>query len=294
VRARGRAALLAWARGHAALLAWARGHAALLAWARGHAALLAGCGILAACAATRPPAPDAPAPDDASCAALAAVPPVEAACARDGAIRSLRARFRADVEAGGETRSADGVLAWQAPGSLRVKLFGLAGLTVYDAVWSGDATLVRGVVRQPLRDRTDVLALGPDEVPPGADADLSLVLWSLWQPRCATPPEPSVGARVALDASSGRASAREVDVGGGLVREEVLVRHAASGAGAAATERVVARYAAYECGTAPPLPRRIEIEAPASGWRARVTIVEQARDPVLDPELFAIPPAGAG
>jgi hypothetical protein len=258
---------------------------------RRRAALLAWCGALAACAATRPAAP--PSNDDASCARPAAPSPVVAACARDDGIRSLRARFRADVEASGESRSAEGVLAWQSPGALRVKLFTFAGLTVYDAVWSGDAALLRGVVRQPLRDRVDELRLGPDGVAPSADVDLSLVLWALWQPRCVAPPAPAGGTRLVLDASPARAVAREVEVTDGLVREEVLVRKPAAGAGGA-TERVVARYAAYDCSAAPPLPRRIEIEAPASGWRARVTILEQARDVVLDPELFALPPPGAG
>jgi hypothetical protein len=266
---------------------------------RRRAALLAWCGVLAACAAARPaPSPVAPPPDDPSCARQQPPSPAEAACARDGSIRSLRARFRAEVEASGAKRSAEGVLAWQAPGSLRVKLFTFAGLTVYDAVWSGDAAVLRGTVRQPLRGRTDDLRLGPHESAPGADADLSLVLWALWQPRCARPPEPSDAAgdpaRVVLDPAPARAEAREVSVVDGLVREEVLLRRSAGDGGTRATERVVVRYAAYDCSAAPALPRRIDIEAPASGWRARVTILEQARDVALDPELFALPPAGGG
>ncbi len=257
------------------------------------AAVLACCGVLAACSAVRrvPSATEAP-----PCPA-AATSPAAAACARDEGVRSLRARFRAEVETTSGTRDADGVLVWQAPGSLRVKLFTLAGLTVYDALWSGDETALRGLVRLPTEDRVENLTLAPGESAPSVDADLSLVLWALWRPRCAAPPAPAAAAngftRLALDASPARAQAREVLVADGLVREEVLVRGGVPGTERDAADRVVVRYEAYDCSAAPPLPQRLEIAAPVSGWRARVTILEQARNVELDPGPFAFPTASA-
>lgn len=214
---------------------------------------------------------------------------VEAICARDTAVDALRARFRAEVEGGGETRSAEGVLVWRSPGEMRVKLFTLAGITVYDAVLRGDAARVRGTVRQPLADRVQSFDLGPGETEASIDVDLALVLWSLWQPRCALAPaavDEGSGA-YRLDARSARGTGREVTVHEGEIREEVLLRATPSGG----SERVVARYEGYDCAAAPPLPRRIALAAPASGWRARVTILEQARNVALDDALFALPEA---
>ena len=236
--------------------------------------------IAASCAATRPAAPVA------ECAAVAQQAVHAALCGRDEGVRSLQARFRAEVDANGTKRTAEGVLVWRAPGSLRVKLFTLAGLTVYDALWTGDGLQLRGVVRQPLADRDETFTLGPADVPDAPDADLSLVLWSLWQPRCTRSPEMAANATYVLDPAPARATARSVRVSNGAIREETLVRTRADGT----LDTVVARYAGYDC-AATPLPQRVDIEAPASGWRARVTIVEQTRDVTLDDGLFALPDA---
>lgn len=237
--------------------------------------------LAAGCTATRP-APPLP-----ECAAVAATSPLAATCDRDAGVRSVQARFRAEVEAGGSTRTAEGVLVWRAPGALRVKLFTLAGLTVYDALWVGDAGRLRGVVRQPLAGRDDAFDLGPGEGVASPEADLSLVLWSLWAPRCARAPEPHGGDGFTLDPEHARAAARVVEVRDGAVRTETVTRRRTTDG---TLETVVARYAEYDCG-APPLPRRVAIEAPQSGWRARVTIVDQARDVTLDDALFAVPAA---
>lgn len=234
----------------------------------------------AGCTATRPAA------QLAECPAVARQPAHAALCGRDDAVHSLQARFRAEVEASGTKRTAEGVLVWRAPGSLRVKLFTLAGITVYDALWTGDGRRLRGVVRQPLTGRDETFTLGPTDVPDAADADLSLVLWSLWQPRCTRSPEMAANATWVLDPSPARATGRSVRVAGGAIREETLVRTRADGK----LESVVARYADYDC-EATPLPHRVDVEAPASNWRARVTIVEQARDVALDDGLFALPAA---
>jgi hypothetical protein len=153
-------------------------------------------------------------------------------------------------------------------------------------VWVGDAGRLRGVVRQPLSGGEEAFALGPSDVPDSPDADLSLVLWSLWQPRCTRSPELVANATYVLDGTPARAAARSVRLAGGAVREETLVRTGRDGA----VERIVARYADYDCG-ATPLPRRVHVEAPASGWSARVTILEQAIDVALDDGLFLVPDA---
>lgn len=237
--------------------------------------------LVAACSASRPAPPPA-----VECASIAQQTAPEAICGRDDGVRSLQARFRAEVDANGTTRSAEGVLVWRAPGDLRVKLFTLAGITVYDALWTGDAHRLNGVVRQPLADRDETFVLAPSDVPAAADADLSLVLWSLWQPRCRRSPELVAHATYVLDPSPARAAGRSIRIADGAIREETLVRTRSNGT----VERVVARYADYDCATTP-LPRRVTIEAPASGWRARVTILEQSRDVTLDDGLFALPAA---
>ena len=75
--------------------------------------------------------------------------PEDAVCASDESIRSLRARFRAVVTTSDAKRSAEGVLVMQRPGALRVKLFTLAGFTVYDAIWHMRS---RGIRRLPVVD----------------------------------------------------------------------------------------------------------------------------------------------
>jgi hypothetical protein len=248
-------------------------------------ALLAALG--AACTASRPSSPGPqPTPASDACPALAEVTPQAVACARDGAVRALQARFRAEVVAGDDVRTAEGVLVWRAPGALRVKLFTLAGITVYDALWVGDGDRLRGIVRQPLSGGDATFDLAPGELPDASDADLSLVLWSLWQPRCTRPPL-AAGDAIELDPAAARADQRTVRVQEGRIVEETLRRTRSGGR----TELVVARYAGYDCAAAP-LPRQVEIAAPDAGWRARVTIVEQVRDPVVDDGLFALP-AGA-
>ncbi|HEY8516739.1 MAG TPA: hypothetical protein VIS07_14620 [Candidatus Binatia bacterium] len=256
-----------------------------LAWLAAALAVAA----LAGCAARRPAtsgdgAAAGDATQGAACPDLSSRSVEEAICERDR-VRSLRARFRADVQTSDATRTAEGVLVFRAPGSLRVKLFTLAGLTVYDATWVGDEQRVRGVVHQPLSGGSRTFDLKAGDVLDSPEGDLALVLWALWRPRCPTPPAAS-GTEARVDAAAARAQDRRVVVVSGAVREEILVR---SGAGAdPAGDHVVARYADYDCSAQPPLPRRISLEAPARGWRAEVTILEQARDVPLDDALFEV------
>jgi hypothetical protein len=245
--------------------------------------------VLAGCAATRPGPPP-----QVGCPASAVLGPEAAICARDDGVSSLRARFRAEVRAGDASRTAEGVLVWRKPGELRVKLFTLAGLTVYDALWVGDEQRVRGLVRQPLADRAETFDLGPGDIVEPPEGDLALVLWALWRPRCSAPPARNGDlGRFQLDAAPARALRREVVIASGVVQEEVLVRRRAGGT---VEDRVVARYGDYDCAQEPPLPRRISVEAPSRGWRAQVTIVEQVRNEPLDDGLFDLgePPVDDG
>ncbi|MEW6269883.1 MAG: hypothetical protein AB1689_11375 [Thermodesulfobacteriota bacterium] len=262
----------------------------MTSWPAAPAWLVLAAVLLAGCAARRP----AP-PSGAQCPGLASLPPADAICARDEGVRSLRARFRAAVQTPDASRTAEGVLVFRAPGALRVKLFTLAGLTVYDAVWVGDEQRVRGVVRQPLAGTVEEFDLGPGEVLGSTEGDLALVLWALWRPRCAAPPSPGGesdgAAHFLLDPATARALERQVTVASGAVQHELLLR---ADAGGGPGDRVVARYADYECRAQPPLPLRISVEAPARGWRAEVTILEQARNVSLDDGLFEIGEGASG
>jgi len=216
---------------------------------------------------------------------------VEAICARDGAVRALQARFRSTVRAGDRTREAEGVLLLQGPGAVRVKLFTLAGLTVYDALWVGDARAVEGAVSLPLEAKSFRVRLRPGEPVPDPTVGVSLALWALWQQRCAEPPAQVADrpGRFELDPATAQAARREVAVGNGEVVEELVVRPAAPGA---PEDAVAARYADPDCTLRFPLPRRIEMSAPAQGWRAEVKILAIDEDPELDPRLFVLPDAG--
>jgi len=181
----------------------------------------------------------------------------------------------------------------QRPGALRVKLFTLAGFTVYDALWVGSGEVLNGYVALPLEDREIEVAVAPGEPVVDPEVGLSLALWSLWQPRCAVPPTPDARrpGRFALDPTSARAESREVAVAHGEVEEEVLIPGGGLGV---AGGRVIARYSETDCSLAVPLARRVLLEAPEQGWTADVRILEVEENPVLDARLFAPPSRGSG
>lgn len=238
-------------------------------------------------------APAVPGKEGASdCAAFAERPALAAICARDGAFPSLRARFRSSVEIAGERRDAEGVLARRGD-AMRIKLFTLAGLTVYDALWVGEPGGVRGHVELPLANRSIDAHASATEPVSDPEVSLSLTLWALWQSRCASRPAPEASEpeRFRLDPAPALATSREAVVRAGEIREEVLVRASASGA---SEDRVVARYEDIDCSLSAPLPRRIELEAPAQGWRASVRILEIEENAELDPRLFESAKARSG
>jgi hypothetical protein len=224
----------------------------------------------------------------------AAMPePAAAICGADR-LRTVRARFRAKVAIGGEETVTDGVLLVRRPGAIRVKLFGIAGFTVHDATWRGDASLVRGRVDGLDRDRPLSLAQTPDRPAEDAAARFSLVLWSLWQPRCLRAPRPvaAAPATYALDPASAQARSREVSLSGGAVAgerlvlangDDVAVAYSGDGSGS-----VVPAGVAMPAGSTP-LPRRIEIAMPSAGWTAAVEVSEYDVDEPLDEGLFALP-----
>ncbi|HVO28227.1 MAG TPA: DUF4292 domain-containing protein [Candidatus Margulisiibacteriota bacterium] len=91
---------------------------------RGSGVLL-GAAFLAACSArvAEPPAADTERTPEAAYAAVRQ---------QEAAIRTLRARFRAAVRRGTETRIADGVLVVKKPDRFRLRLLSPFGLTVFD------------------------------------------------------------------------------------------------------------------------------------------------------------------
>jgi hypothetical protein len=198
-------------------------------------------------------------------------------------LRSVRARFRADVDVGGRNTVADGILLVRRPGAIRVKLFGIAGFTVHDAIWRGDSSRVRGRVSGIDREEPLDLVQTPRQPVEEPAARFSLVLWSLWQPRCARPPAPVTAApeTFALDPASAQARSREVRLVGEDVVGETLV--------SAEGDTVVVAYSDFEPRFGLSLPRRIDLEVPAAGWTAAVAVSEYEVDEALDDAIFALP-----
>jgi len=241
--------------------------------------VLAACAALIACAAR---APQPPAPSRSSCAAFESAPPAERICREDGGIETLQARFRADVTIGDESRSSEGVLLVRRPGALRVKLFGIGGMTVHDALWVAEGSSVRGVVRRPFDGEPLVLELRPGERPTEPEAGLSFALWALWRERCARTPRAGADGWLDLDPASAHAAVRQVRVGATGVEAERVVWQE----GAPASEVIRVHYAVRDCSLALPLPTSIEMVASPQGWRASVRILEQKLNLELDENLF--------
>lgn len=254
-------------------------------WAAARILVFGGLIGLLGCAAQRPwtgVRPTAPCPDVAG-------NEMERVCLEDRAIETLQARFRATVVVDGEVRSADGILLVRRPDAVRVKLFGLAGMTVHDAVWVGDTDSVRGFIRRPLSGPPITVELKPGDDLDQPEAELSLALWSLWRPRCATVPTAVAAGPgwLRLDPYSAHATARDVRVGPLGVDEERLVRAAGEN-----PDMVEVRYLDRDCGLTGMLPTRIEMASEARGWRATVRILKQEENVELDDALFALPAAG--
>jgi hypothetical protein len=205
-----------------------------------------------------PATPESAAGPAASPAAPGGDPILRSVCARDDQLRTLVSRFTSTVHDPQGTRTAEGVLLVKQPGALRFKLFTFAGLTVYDAIWVGDAHAARGVVRLPLQDRSVVLELdgaagstapatddraagsavtapAPDDRGAAApEVQLSYALWMLWQPRCARPP--LIMSLAAERAPSGAASP---EMAGGSEGAPAITRLALDPASAHAQSRTL-------------------------------------------------------
>jgi hypothetical protein len=242
---------------------------------------LFGCGAVAGWAphATEP----SRAPTDTSDAGrpAGATAAASAVCAVDE-LQSVRARFRATVVTADGRSEADGVLLVRRPGALRVKLFGLAGFTVHDATWNGDASRVRGRVEGFGRDEALRLVQTPDRPIEDPAARLSLVLWSLWQARCARSPAPTdVPDTFALDPGPAQVRSRGVDLVAGAVQEERLRW--------SSDDEIAVHYRDYDRALAVPLPRRIDFTMPGADWTAEVQVSEYVLNESLPEALFELP-----
>lgn len=216
--------------------------------------------------------------------------PVERVCREDAAVETLQARFRATVEVDGAPQISDGVLLVRRPDAVRVKLFGLGGMTVHDATWVGDESAVRGLIRRPLSGEPLALELRSGEGVSEPEAELSLALWALWRPRCARPPtslatEPGW---LRLDPDTAHAMARDVRVGTLGVDEERIVR-----AGAVGAEEIQVLYRARDCSLDARLPTEIDMVSRSRRWSAKIEILSQRVNLDLDDALFALPGSGS-
>lgn len=216
---------------------------------------------------------------------------VERACREDSLVQTLRARFRATVFSGDGEQTTDGVLLVRRPGAVRVKLFGLGGMTVYDATWVGDDVAIRGVVRRPLSGEPQTFHLRAGQNVDQPDVSLSLALWALWRPRCSTVPMASATEPgwLRLDPDSAHAMARDVRVGPSGVDEERLVRATKRGA-----NEIHVTYGQRRCTPETRLPRRIEMNSRSPQWRAEIRILDDEANVALDDGLFALADAPGG
>ena len=127
---------------------------------------------------------------------------------------------------------------------------------------------------------------GPSEALAFAEAELSRVLWSLWQPRCAEniPRKVPPGSWLAVDEKAAQLLRREVRLGSQGIEEERLELPNARGP----SETVWVRYGGRD-GSAAGLPGRVEMDSSARQWSATIEIVAQEVNPTLDDRLFALP-----
>jgi hypothetical protein len=161
-------------------------------------------------------------------------------------------------------------------------------MTVHDALWASREASVKGLVQRPLEGPPLVLDVSPEQSVGDPVAELSFVLWGLWQARCATPPRPGPRdpLRFELDPRSAHASQRAMRIDPGGIDQETIVRRMSA---PPSEERLVVRYADHDCTLPVALPRRIEMVSETRGWRAEVVIFEQSINERLDPRLFRIP-----
>lgn len=171
------------------------------------------------------------------------------------------------------------------PGDLRVKLFGIAGLTVHDALWRGDGSEVQGFLRGLGGRKPVLLRQTPEQPITDPAARLSLLLWSLWQPRCTRSPEQRErtpeGTWFAVDPGPAQVRTRSALLVGDEIRAEQL--QGIDG------EELRVRFEDVDHALRPALPQRLEIEAPAAAWSASIAVTEYALDETLAEELFALP-----
>lgn len=226
-------------------------------------AIAAGC-------ATPPPAASPPP----GCAGDAAT---VLACvrAREDAVRSLRARFRATTRRQGESHATNGVLLVSKPDRFRLRLMLPFGLTVFDYTRDGRRSAVSLPLRGPDNQGAD------DGAPPFGDIDLAeaFLRGEYAFPGACSAEEDGAHVRVACRDGDGR-----------LLRE--LVLDPASGTIASEVShdgerpRLALAYSEYRVVDGAVLPFRIDLAYPQRGVALAIEIEHYQVNPDLGAALF--------
>lgn len=225
--------------------------------------LLTGCALLW----PRPPLPP-PTPDAATARAVAE--------RRDEESRTLSASFRITVKRrDGETESARGALAVARPDRLRLQLFSLGFLTVFDYTVNGDRYRIRQQGKSGIRYGTV-----------GDDRTLAPAQWL---------------ARLFLGGGRGTLEIRRVEDGYVVERRERGGRRELFVPDDAAVVReetlrvegrvlLHARYGDFSKVDGAWLPRSIEAEAPAAGVTLSIAVDEYERNRPIADDVFSLGP----
>ncbi len=223
--------------------------------------------MVTACAGQRRHLPPAPAADPV--ALLARVR------AGEEGIVTLRARFSADTRAGGEGRSAEGVLLVKKPDRFRMRLMLPFGPTIFDYVSWGERTQVT----LPLQGISG--AAPPAALAPFSREDLGQAFLRgahAFPGTCV--PRRETDAVVVLCRDPGGTLLRRVDIdpNAGTIRNETSFE--------AGRPRMVLRYGDYRSIDAAPLPFHVAMVYPERNLSVDIAISKYDVNPKLSDDLF--------
>jgi outer membrane biogenesis lipoprotein LolB len=223
--------------------------------------------LLFGCAAERPPAALLPSDPAELLAAIRA---------REEAVRTLRARFRVEMQVDGERRSAGGVLLVAKPDRVRLRLMMPFGLTMFDLL-SRD-----GEVRTSFPLRRDETSDSKDEIPWFAWEDVgSLFLRGANAfPGTCRPIGADERALRFLCRSAGGSAARVIEI---EPREGTILREVSYEEEAA---RLAVDYADYRVVQDTALPFDIRLHYPMRSQSVHIVAERYEVNPELSDDLF--------